>query len=795
MLHDLRTALHSLRRHPGATLVSLGVLALGIGAATALFSLYHALVLKPLAIPDPGRLVKVEAQHPGQEPRGLCLQDVKDLERNPGLLADPFCFGSRWVKVQAGGQGRTVYATYVSEGFFPALRPRFVAGAPFAPGATEGAVLGQDLFEACFGRGARLAGQTVSVSGFSLPVVGVVDRAFQGLEPGYPQALWLPHSLAERIDRVAFTANQQHYTDGSNTTAYARLRPGATQAQAEASLAGVAAAWSRDLSATHAGVQLRVNPTGREARWLWEHFLPQRGLLMAALALLGLLGTLNVVQLQVARWMATRRDLALRQALGADRWTLLKALGLELGLLVLLAGALALPTGLLMARGLEQLQPPSEYPLTLDLMPGATVLAFAALLLLLLALLMGGMALVWLARDRSAESLHGGTGQLGGRARGRRALLALQLALAVGLLGTTLPVFQGLRAARAVDLGFQPKGLYAVSFAPPWFLNRGDAFRDLWNRLLDRLRPQGEVTGCMWAPLEAARLQGPVREDQGLGLTALRNFVQPDFLKVMGVPLLAGRPLGLEDDLEGPSTVVVDQSLAQALWPGESAVGRSLYLGQDVAPRQVVGVCASFRLQDPLRPPQPFYLLSQRRSRNVMNTLLVRSDLPEPRLRAWLEREAEVVEPRLALLRAEPLTDRLDRHLQPLRLASSLLGALSLLALILAAAGTYGLQSLLAAQRTREFGLRAALGSSRSGLVLEALRTTLQPALVGAAGGLALAWALRRLLTGTLGSLGAVHLSGLLLAALLLLLTALAAALIPALRASRVAPAEALRAE
>ena len=293
---------------------------------------------------------------------------------------------------------------------------------------------------------------------------------------------------------------------------------------------------------------------------------------------------------------------------------------------------------------------------------------------------------------------------------------------------------------------------------------------------------------------QGATVVGTATSESGIRIACQRNSVQPRFLELLGIPILEGRAINAQDIDGAPKVVVVDQTPAQALWPGHSALGQ-IVTRENGGHFTVVGVCAPFRFQDPSKPPQPLILLSHRQTGQVLCSLLVRSPLPEAALRRWLELETAAVEPRLALHRAEPLRARLERHLQALHLGAALMGTLSVLALVLAAAGTYGLQSLLATQRRREQALRAALGATPSRQLMEAIVGTLLPAMLGLTSGLALSWALRRALSAMLGPLGHISTEMLLLAALFLFLTALCAALLPALREAKRNPGATLRSE
>lgn len=760
LISDLRIAFRGLLRTPGATLFSVAILSMGIGVATAVASLYEGVVLRAWPVHDAGRLVRIQAFQPARAgdagPRSwdLCPLDVKDLERSPGLLRQPFYFDSNILRVQSANASRSALGVFVSGNYFEALAPRMVQGRGLAHDEPDGAVLSQGLWDRLFGPGTALGGQTVQVSGVTTPVVGVVDRGFKGLEPGLKEDLWMPKAFRSRISPLAGEDGGQHLAESEGANSFAYLKLGISLTQAEASLAGVANQWVESAPADRSNIRLRLEPgTAARAR-LWERVIPHRQMLFAALGLFGLLGVFNVLNLQLARWIPRQREMATRVALGATRIALLRGIAMEIVLLLGAGFLLAMPTAAALARAFESLQPANGFEMTLDPRIDLPTLGFAALLLVVMGLIFSAIVLAWLSKDRSSEALRVGEGLVSGHSRWHRWAMGLQMALTMGILGVSYPVVASMARVARRDVGFKPKGVYSVNFALPTYLEGqgGAAFRSLWSNLADRLRTHPEfqaVSGSWIAPMEAHSLHTTVGTIGGAQVESVFDTVQPGFLATLGVPMVDGRDFTPNDVFGGDAVAMIDATLAKALWPNGKATGKTVeWRGKPV---RVVGVFAPFVIGGPLAKPTPIFLRPQRQSGWSLCTVLARSSLSASRVGGIVESEAAAVDPRLAVIRAEPLIAMLDRQMTPIRLTGLVVGIIGALAMTLSLAGIYGLQRTMAAQRRREIGLRMAFGATPEVLVKEGALEILKSCAPGILVGILVAWVLRGLLSTALG--------------------------------------------
>jgi putative ABC transport system permease protein len=766
------------------------MLALALGALLAVFSIFDQMVLRP--VPGQERLVSLGLKTTDADGHTLEVSpspaELKDFDHFPGIQGRPVQEDIRPLRVEAAGLSRSVLVAYASADFFSGLGIRPAQGRLFAADDPEpGAVLSWAAWRA-YGDPVRGAG-TVTVDGVTLPVLGVLPPDFNGYDPGYEPELWVPLAArarsSEREARLLATR-----TEGIST--YARLRPGTSIAQAEAALAPLVDFWRSQRQPAPARLQPHLQPLAEQRREAFRRFLPSANLLWAATALLILMATLNLGNLQVARWMRERQDWATRVALGASPRRLVAELSLPMVATLALGALGALPLARILATLIARFPPPSEYPTVFHPQLDGRVYLLAVALAGLLALPLALLAWAWCLRHVNP----GHRVALGGL-RWRKALLGIQLALSVALLSGTLGSLAELHRAQRIRLGYQVGGIQAFSFAFPTHVQGGrDAIREGWYRLWQHFQtqPNCQATCVMFSPCEAYEPQlHPYRSGTGPVADCLVPRVFPGTFRMLGIPILLGRDFDATDTPEAPSVALVSAPLARSLWPDRSPLGETLEDDQGHR-SQVIGVVADHLWEGIKRTPHmPMVFLSGRQRFGPLQTLLVRSALPPIQLHAWVEQEVARLDPRLAIERAEPLSARVDRLLQPQRLAATLFGMLGAAALALSLLGLYVLQAYLTVQRLPEAGLRMALGATPGQIRLEFLRSLAWPMGLGLGAGLfatAVAW---RWLGASLPGLPALNLTVLAGVALGLLGTGLLAAALPLVRLERASPAELLR--
>jgi predicted permease len=805
-LRDLRLAARSWRRSPALAAAAVVTLALGLGANTALFSLVDAVLLRPLpGIAEPGRLVNVHRSvQTASTPLGFSHPDYRDLRERARALSGLAAFNGRGVSFGDGpGPAEMVGLQLVSGNFFEVLGVRPLRGRMLgpaddaAPGVAPVAVVSHALWQRRLGGDEDVVGRTVRLNGFPFTVVGVAPEGFQGHFVGFPFEVFVPLAMA------AQAAPGDSLTDRDEPwlELVGRLAPEATIAQAQADLDAVAGALAREHGTGSRRVGAQVTPaTGidDELRGPVVSFLAG----LQALALLVLVvACVNVAGLLLARAAARARDVAVRTALGASRAAIAREAAAETLMLFAVGGAAGVALAHWSADLLHTLQPRFPVPLRFDLGVSGRVLAFAAGVTAVAGATFAAFAAVQAGRLGSSSALREGRGgEPRGRARLRASLVVTQVALSMVLLVVAGLFMRSVQNARHVDVGFDPAGVVTARLDLRLLARGENETRALQDALLERLAALPGAEGAAFAswiplrslapPTELVRAEGAA-EDEGLGTPVIA--VSPAYLQVMRIPLREGRAFAVTDGPDSARVVLVSESLARRLWPEGGAVGRAVRHG-DVTSR-VVGVVADVKTRRVTETAMPLLYVSLAQEFSPFGRALLRRQGPPAEAMAALAREVAALDRDLPVMEPMPLREAIAFALFPQRIAGAIASGLGALALLLAATGLYGLVAWSAGRRTREMGVRVALGATRGQVMALVLRHGLGLAAagvaLGAAGAGAAAHALRSLLPGVSAA------DPLTFAAIAALMASAAAAASfgPARRAARVDPAVALRSE
>jgi putative ABC transport system permease protein len=814
MKDAFRTTLRSLARQPGISLAVILTLALGIGAGTALFAYLVAFLWPALDARDADRAVWIYTGT-DKDPRSVVsYPDYLDLQQRQSAVRDLVATGNFGTSVGVGQEVTFVWGQLVNGELFPFFGARPEIGRLLQPaddrlGAEPVAVVSHDFWQGVLGGDPHAVGRPLRLNGAIFTLVGVAPRGFQA--QGHPTPLYVSLSQAERVTGQPRFAKR----DFGWLALFGRRAPGVSLARARAALdvAGhaldAATPWKdagkrrisvlpmRSLDPEDAG-----DPTFAAAR-----------ILMAAAVLFLLLGCANVANLLLARATARRREWGIRASLGASRWRLARAALAESLLLCLAGGALGLPFAAVIAHridgyvltnpgGLGSWSEGTDF-VRLDL----RAFAFALLAALLCALLCGlAPALRALRGDLVApvKSDATGAGPASGLAA-RRLLVVLQVALsALLLLGGSLLV-RTLRHAETVDPGFEPRHLaLATLFVPRNSAHGMAGVVGIYQRALDAVRRVPGVTAvslCYNPPLIGWNRTTPVvRHDRaGSTVEVAYNLVAPGYFETLGIPILQGRALGVQDRQGAPPVVVINQALARQLWGNENPLGRTLTLADppqygDAGPTfEVVGVAADVRIDSLIEPPAPLMDFAFGQRFHPRLTLTVRSALPLAALAPALRRAVSAAHPDVSVVDLLSLDEQTRRSLVRPRMHAEIAGLFGLLGLLVAVLGLFSLQSYTVSQRTREIGIRMAVGAGRGEVLGLVLRQGMALVAVGIALGIAGALALTRLMSGLLFGVAATDPLTYLSVPAALLLVTFAASYLPARRAARLDPQQALR--
>lgn len=805
MRADLRHAFRSLARSPLHAAAAIVTLAVGLTAVTTVASWARAVLLRPLpGVTEPERLVVVSDRGPDGDPISLSYPDFLDLssaKELDGMLVQRGVTAS--VAVRPGEPAQRVPASLVSGTYFSVLGVRPLLGRAFvpeedrSPGAPPAGVISHALWQRLFAGDSRAVGGTIQVNGKPVTVVGVAPPSFMGSFMGIATDLWLPTAQQPIVDpgTSRLTARGDRWLQ-----AIARLRPGVTASRARASLAAVAERLARDYPDTNRNHSVLVFSL-RDAPWGAQSILkPVLTVLGGLVGLVLLLVAANVANLILSRTLSRRRDMAVRLALGARRLDLVRPILAESLLLSAAAAAVAVVASVFTSSLLLRFVPRSAQRVTLDLGVDPIVVATAAIGALLAGLAVGLLPALVLTRRRLDVGLREPLASSQRPPRVLSALVALQVALSLVLLVTAGLFLKTVRTGPRLDPGFRTSGVVLAPidlFTLGYSADKGRAF------LTDLLDQASHLPGAQGAtlarrvPLGFGGTSSTSIEIEGRDKRPgdeshiLYNNVGPGYFAALGISLRAGRDLTTADRDGAPPVLVINETLARRYFSDRSAVGGRIKVNG--VWREVVGVAADSAFLRLGEKPAPLFYLPALQAYRMPVTLVVRttgeSAAAVPAVRELLRR----MDPGLDVLGIETMEDRLSESLFSQRVASSLLGVLGFAALLLSAVGLYGMIAWAVAQRTREIGVRMALGAVSGDVTRDVVGRGLRLLALGAAPGLVLALLGSRLLRSQLPGVSPSDPATYVAVLALLLSVALLAAWLPARRAASIDPASVLR--
>ena len=812
---DLRFAARTLLKSPGFTIVAVLTLGLGIGANAAIFTVVNTLLLKPPAqVGEPGRLVTVyTSDFSGPRFGGSSWVDYRDFQRVDGLsgLAS---YTPRPFALAVDGETRRSFGEEVSGNYFGVLRVRPALGRFFlpaedsAPGTQPVAVIGYGHWQRSFGGDRGAIGRGVTINGVSFTIVGVAPPGFAGSIRGIGAEVWVPFLMHSVISPASEDLTNR---SGRGIALMGRMKPGVTIEQVRAQFDVMA----RRLHDAYPDKWTDVRHEPRAISVLPERdsrVFPQvRGpvmsfiaMLMAVVGLVLLICCTNVANLILARATARQREIAIRLAMGASRGRLVRLLLTESLLLALSGGAAGALLAWWTTGALAAFQPPLPVPLSLDLSPDLRVLVFGLAVTTITGFVFGLLPALRATRPDLVPALKDEVTAVGvgGRRVGMRDLLVIaQVTVSMVLLVMAGLFVRSLRNARSIDPGFDPRGVVMLSTELSIQGYPREKAREFHSRLVERARALPGVRAVSYAksvPLGLAFERWGVQVEgyearPGEEMEFGANNVGPDYFTTMGIPLVRGRGVVGSDIAGAPGVAVVNERFARRFWPGLDPLGKRISTdGENWL--EVVGVAKDGKYNTLGEEPSPHFYVAALQGGERDMTLLVRTD-GEPSAQLGALREVvKSLDPNLPMQTAT-MDEHLGFALLPQRLAASLLGVFGALGLALAGIGLYGVMAFMVAQRTREIGLRIALGASARDVLRVVLGHGARVAAAGVVLGLAAALGFARLASSFLYGIGAADPVTFVAIPLLLAVVAILAGYLPARRAIGLDPMTALRSE
>ncbi len=806
LFKDIRYGMRSLLKHPGFTLIATITLALGIGANTAIFSVVRGVLLRPLPFSESDRLIGIRESKEGEgNSNPMAWRSFAEF-RDKAQTFESIAAYVNWNPdiEQADGTMR-VQGAQVSESYFKVLGVHPLLGRDFTPeddkvGAPRTAVLGYDLWQQSFGGDREIVGKLLRIDGQSLTVIGVMPPLTLGGQIGW-RSIWTPLRTNEAL---------QLNNAGRWVQASARLKPGVTIEQARAELATLMEGIKEAYPATHSR-EHGVYETGLKDYVVDANAQRALWVLFGAVVLVLLIVCANVANLFLARSVGREKELAVRVALGASRFSLVRQLLIE-SLLLSCCGA---ASGWLLAQWLlaavvkfspEQVRRMGEIKLD------ARVLVFTLGLSVLTALLFGLAPALSATKLNLNESLKVGAHTVSGGGRQprlRSLLVVLEIALALLLLIGSGLLLKSFARLRTVELGFDPDRLLTMSLRLPSSSYKDPAQRvSYFQQTLANLQqlPGVEAAGiCFSLPMTGAGATDPVwiegrpAPPKGEEPVLRGGSVSAEYFKAMGIPLRQGRAFTDEEVWQGRAVMIVNEAFARRFFPGEDPIGKRIKVGERNPPYStIVGVVANH-----IQPgvdnriwEEMFYPYVNTADPPLWQMNLVVKTAGDPTsMTSAIVNEARKADRLMSITMIRTMVDLQASALQSDRFNLWLLGSFSLLALVLAALGIYGVMTYTTAQRTRELGIRLALGA-QAGDVLKLIAVQgMKLALIGVALGLLGSFAMTRLMKSLLFGVGTTDPLTFALVPLLLGVVGFVACYIPARRATRVDPLVALRYE
>ncbi len=815
LLQDVRYAVRTLTKSPGFTTVAVLTLALGIGANTAIFSFVNALLLRDLPVQTPERLVWIGVEYgPGRWDSTLGHRYYELLRDTPGAFSGVAAMSGGSVAMTVADSSEQVHFGLVSGEYFHVLGVPPAPGRVLLPkddvaGAERVLVLRHSFWRSRFGADPAIIGSTVTLAGQPYTVVGVAPPGFHGIDIEYPGDLWVPLIHVKELRGGTF---DYFNLDSSWLQVVGRVSPGVSQQQATAAAATVYSWFGEEYLASrpeppsarlrerYKNPTMRLEPVKAVSPYAMKRYRDTLSMLAGAVGFLLLIACANVASLLLARCVRRRQEFAVRTATGASRWRLVRQLLAEGGVLAVLAGALGV---LLSWNFCGTIVSMMNDRAVVEIRPDPLVLGFT-LAVSLASLLVFALIPALTSSSIDLASALKGTAIVGKQHKGfgsRGWFVALQFALCLPLLVGAGLLIRSVENLYSQDVGFKRKQRIQATINPGGIGYDEKRATALFESLLSNLAAQPGLQSVAYSSRGTLTRSGSHRPlfpdvDGADGVPIGLTEVSEGYFETLGIPLVSGRDFVPSDDDRASPVVIINQKLAHEMFGNENPLGRQVRYQQDSPPQfEIVGVAADSKyndLRDEIKPVA-YFPFRQRGTQHV--NIYFRTEMGVEAAAALLRDQVRTLEPHLPVTGVRTLDEQIESQMGQERIVSTLLSTFGFLALILTAVGLYAVVAFDVGNRTREVGLRLALGAQRRDIFGLVFRRAALWVLGGAAVGVGLAAALSQLLEKGLFGLSPLDPSTFVAAVLFLLICAALANYLPSRRAARVDPMTALRYE
>ena len=809
LINDIRYGLRNFAKRPGFTAIAIVTLALGIGANTAIFSLVNTVLLRPLPVPHPEELTEVYGTfHNGADYTIQSYLNYKDYRDRNDVFSGLIAYRFAPMSISHESRNERIWGYLVSGNYFDVLGVQPFLGRYFTPeedrtpGAYPLAVISYGCWQKRFASDRGIVGRALSLNGRTFTVIGVAPQGFNGTEVAYGPEIFVPMAMAHEVEPGS---NWLESRDSDNLFVVGRLKPGVTTAQAEKALAAITFQLAKEYPHENEGRGVRLLTPGLFIPDIRNSVISFSSVLMGVVGLVLLLACVNLANLLLARATERRKELAIRLAMGASRARIVRQLVTE-SVLLSLAGGFG---GLLLAAWINKLvtsiKLPTDIALIFDLRLDWRVLSFALVVSLATGVIFSLLPALQSSNPELVPALKDDSSLSGfRRSRLRNSLVVVQVAVSLVLLVCAGLVVRSLQVAQKTRPGFTPENAVALSFdlgLQGYAEEKGRAFQ---RQLIERTQTIPGVRSVALTSTVPLTLDYSYTsiyvEGQAITSTselpvAVPNVISPNYFHTMEIPL-RGRDFTERDDKEESRVAIINETFARRFFPGREAIGRRFnFSGPDKPYWEVIGVAADGKYNSLGEDPKAAFYRPLLRDYSTNATLVARTTGDSNSALAALRGELLRMDSALPLYNVQTLSEHMNVPLFPFRMAAAVLGSFGVLAIVLAAIGIYGVMSYVVASRTREIGVRIAVGAAKRDVLILIIKQGMTLAIIGLGSGLLIAFGVAQLIAKLLFGVSPVDLVTFVGVTLLLGLVAVLACYIPARRAMKVDPLVALRYE